>query len=52
VHDQRLARVLVDDVDQPQRPAAGRLVGLEVKRPHVIGRGGDDLAPGGPSWRR
>ncbi|MGH2968198.1 MAG: hypothetical protein ACRDK0_03915, partial [Solirubrobacteraceae bacterium] len=46
VHDQRLAGVLVEDVDQPQRPAVGRLVGLEVQRPHVIDRRGGDLAPG------
>src|SRR5439155_1255046 len=36
VHRQRLAGVLVDDVEQPQRAAVGGLVVLEVKRPHVI----------------
>jgi hypothetical protein len=37
VHDQRLARELVDDVQQLQRLAVGGLVELEVKRPHMIG---------------
>jgi hypothetical protein len=32
-----LARELVNDVEQLQRPPVGRLIELEIKRPHVIG---------------
>ena len=35
-HHQRLARELVDDVEQLQRPPVGGLVELKVERPHVI----------------
>ena len=36
-HHQRLARELVDDVEQLQRPPVGGLVELEVERPHLVG---------------
>src|ERR1035437_5688856 len=35
-HHQRLARELVNDVQQLQRPRVGRLIELEIERPHVI----------------
>ena len=35
-HHQRLARELIDDVHQLQRPPVGGLVELKIERPHVI----------------
>jgi hypothetical protein len=39
-HHQRLAGELVDNVDQTQRTAIGRHVGLELDRPHLVGTRG------------
>jgi hypothetical protein len=36
-HHQRLARELVNDVQQLQRPPIGGLIELEIERPHVVG---------------
>jgi len=36
-HRQRLARKLVDDVQQLQRPHVGGLVELKIERPHMVG---------------
>ena len=37
VHRERLAGVLIDDVEQLEHPAVGGLIELEVQGPHVTG---------------